>query len=407
MLKFDEKYVVELRTILEMIDYAFVLKSIRGITDSMDPWVNFNSFSESLKKLDFPFKNIINMFYIGESVDVQEVKECLSENSVNLLIESEILVQDEDKIRTNNLSVLIYQGMFILTELSVTYKTFRAKKTDVYIGFDSLRLAENITFNKDAYVLDLCSGTGIQGLLAARSAKKVISVEINEKASNFAKFNIKLNQLDDIIEVRTGDLYNVLSEKDKFDYIYANAPFIPMLGDVDCLEFAAGGEDGLGLLRNIVNDLPKYLKKNSSTIIFCELLGNKDKVFFNCEVKEFLDKNNWTAKCIILGKMPVDFQMNSMASLLEIYEEDFNREQFIDKMKENYKKIGADYCYSMLYKIDAVDNQNNVDNLSIINLGSSWLYSQLTMASLLNLKDVENASGVFRNLLLSGISRKK
>ena len=55
-----------------------------------------------------------------------------------------------------------------------------------------------ISFNKNEVVLDAYSGVGTIGLIAARNAKKVISVEINKSAHKNAIENAKRNNIDNI-----------------------------------------------------------------------------------------------------------------------------------------------------------------------------------------------------------------
>jgi len=55
-----------------------------------------------------------------------------------------------------------------------------------------------IDFNKKEVVLDAYSGVGTIGLIAARNAKKVISVEINKSAHKNAIENAKRNNIDNI-----------------------------------------------------------------------------------------------------------------------------------------------------------------------------------------------------------------
>ena len=55
-----------------------------------------------------------------------------------------------------------------------------------------------ISFNKNEVVLDAYSGVGTIGLIAARNAKKVISVEINKSAHKNAIENAKRNNVDNI-----------------------------------------------------------------------------------------------------------------------------------------------------------------------------------------------------------------
>lgn len=190
MIRIDEKYVKNLNDILEKIDYIYILKNIRGIWDFTDPWFDFDDMLSVLEYLKIPNQESIKLLYMGIPANLSELSKELGKKSIDIMIESGIWNYDDGFVKTNNLIVLAYQGIKILTEINPYFNTCINRNTNVYIGMDSLRLAENIQFKRNSTVLDLCSGTGIQGLLAARSAKKVVSVEINPVTVNVTKFNV-------------------------------------------------------------------------------------------------------------------------------------------------------------------------------------------------------------------------
>ncbi|MDU1347898.1 methyltransferase [uncultured Clostridium sp.] len=366
MIKALDKYTTSLKNVLETIKYSFFIKNIRRGTDFIDPWCDFDQMEKILDKVAVNHSNIIKLFYLGKPMDYNELINNVNKNDIENLIEGCILIKDDKIVKTNNLAVLLYQGLTILAEINPWYKTCSNKNTDVYIGFDSLRLAENIAFDKETEVLDLCSGTGIQGMIAAKSAKRVISVEINEKAAQFAKFNIKLNKLENIMEVRIGDLFSVVKDE-KFDYIYANPPFIPMLNNVNYPICGAAGEDGLMVLKEIFQDLKNYLKPCGTSCIFCQCIGDKNNIFFNENVKNLAKDNAWDVSCIVTDKIPLRFQAKTLAELTGLFNKDFDENKFYDEMTKIYSNLNAEYLYSILYKVDTKLKRYNFDELKLYN----------------------------------------
>jgi release factor glutamine methyltransferase len=73
-------------------------------------------------------------------------------------------------------------------------------------------------------VLDLCAGTGILGLTAARLGARATAVEISRRAVACARLNARLNRL--ALEVLRGDLFAPLRGR-RFDLIVSNPPYIP------------------------------------------------------------------------------------------------------------------------------------------------------------------------------------
>jgi hypothetical protein len=72
--------------------------------------------------------------------------------------------------------------------------------------------------------LDLGTGCGIQALLAAKHAGRVVATDVNPRALAFAAFNARLNGID-TIELRLGDAFAAV-EGERFDLILANPPYV-------------------------------------------------------------------------------------------------------------------------------------------------------------------------------------
>lgn len=73
-------------------------------------------------------------------------------------------------------------------------------------------------------VLDLGTGSGVAALVAARWASRVVAVDINPAAVRCARINVLLNEVEDRVEVREGDLFGAVAGE-RFDVILFNPPF--------------------------------------------------------------------------------------------------------------------------------------------------------------------------------------
>ena len=103
--------------------------------------------------------------------------------------------------------------------------------------------------------LELCSGTGIGALSAARTADHAWAVDITERSTRFAAFNAALNGLDNVTTLQ-GDLYEPLADL-QFDTIVAHPPYMPS-DDVSQI-YRDGGEDGEQVTRGILRGLDRHL----------------------------------------------------------------------------------------------------------------------------------------------------
>ena len=80
---------------------------------------------------------------------------------------------------------------------------------------DSFLFAENLNVHEGEEVLDMGTGCGILGILAAKKAKTVVAVDVNPHAVRCAKENAALNDVRSKMAFVQGDLFTPLSEEDK------------------------------------------------------------------------------------------------------------------------------------------------------------------------------------------------
>ncbi|WP_425446119.1 50S ribosomal protein L11 methyltransferase [Dethiothermospora halolimnae] len=118
--------------------------------------------------------------------------------------------------------------------------------------------------NKDK-VFDVGCGTGILSIAGAKlGAHNVIGIDLDEVSINVSNENIKLNNVDDIVEIRHGNLLDVVNEK--ADIIVAN-----IIAEI---------------IVELVKDIPRFLEDDGLFIASGIILEKIDLV------KEALAKEN-------------------------------------------------------------------------------------------------------------------
>ncbi len=380
MLKNDEKYIAALRNVLKKADYAFFLKQLNGLSDFHDVWHDFDIAKKGIEKTGGRYSELIELLYLGiPQVEADIIREAGAEN-LNLLIEAGLWLRDGENIITDNYVIVVYQQLYIVVDIAPFMPTCTRVMTDVYIGSDSLRLAENVAFAKGASVLDLCSGSGIQGLLAAKSASKVVCAEINEKAIPVICFNAALNGFSDIIDVRCGDLYDVLDDGERFDFIYVNPPFLAIPDGTSYPICGAIGDDGMKILGRIADGLFERLNDRGEAIIYCEAFGDEKSVFFDEYLMEACRKtsqktcqkacrktsqktcqkarsedavkaNAFHVTECRYNRIETALQTESMLHMAKQFDSELDEAGFISGMNRIYEKTGASHLYSLLYHI--------------------------------------------------------
>ncbi len=121
--------------------------------------------------------------------------------------------------------------------------------------------------------LEVCAGTGIAALLAARDfAARSYAFDIAERSVNFATFNCRLNGLPNMTN-EAGDLYGPAGLQ-TFDRIVAHPPYVPVLKPKAI--FHDGGDDGEQIVKRTVEGLPAYLAPGGEFVMLAMGSDRKD-----------------------------------------------------------------------------------------------------------------------------------
>ena len=131
---------------------------------------------------------------------------------------------------------------------------------------ETLRYVGLMPRSKCADFLEMCGGSGIAALVAAKQfAARATSADITERSTRFAQFNGLLNGLDNYEAVR-GDLYQPVAGR-TFDLIVAHPPYVPAVETA--MVFRDGGEDGEQITRAIIARLNDHLRPGGLFYLEC------------------------------------------------------------------------------------------------------------------------------------------
>lgn len=148
---------------------------------------------------------------------------------------------------------------------------------DVYSpAEDSFLLASHVLRRARGKVLDVGTGSGVQAVLAASKADKVVAVDINEKALRLAKKNAKANRVLRKCDFRHGNLFSTVKKGEKFDVIVCNPPYLPtgendnVSGPIDSAW--NGGADGRKVIDPFLEDFDAHLAHGGELLLLhCHL----------------------------------------------------------------------------------------------------------------------------------------
>lgn len=155
---------------------------------------------------------------------------------------------------------------------------------------DSFLFAENLTVQTGDYILDMGTGCGILGIIAAKKASRVVAIDINPAAVRCARENARLNGVADKMFFVQGDLFAPLKVGEKFDIIMFNAPYLPSEpweGNTWLERAWVGGTGGRAVLDRFLQVFPAYLKADGRVLLMQSILANLEKTFQSLEMQGF------------------------------------------------------------------------------------------------------------------------
>jgi release factor glutamine methyltransferase len=129
-------------------------------------------------------------------------------------------------------------------------------------------------------VLELCSGAGQIGLLAvADTDRRLVCVDLNPAACDYARRNAEAAGLTHRVEVREGAIDEVLGDSERFAVVVADPPWVRRADTgsypEDPLVAIDGGDDGMDVAWTCVDAARRHLSPGGTLLL---QLGTVDQV---------------------------------------------------------------------------------------------------------------------------------
>lgn len=259
----DEAALASLRGLLTSCGYTAEAVAERYGLPGLYDWQE-DTDREPLDRDDTsPLAAVCRLFLEGRYAPEDDARAAMGDDTFDALLRLGVLASDPDSSGRLYATVALYpvDGLHIasdrwnqpdrslmLVNRDVVYSAIVAN-THSFLKF--------IPTSPCGDFLELCSGTGVAALGAARDfARHAYAYDITERSTLFAEFNRRLNGLDNVTAAE-GDLYDPAGEA-TFDRIVAHPPYVPVVREK--WVFHSGGEDGEFISRRIVEGLPRYLR---------------------------------------------------------------------------------------------------------------------------------------------------
>lgn len=155
--------------------------------------------------------------------------------------------------------------------------------------------------NSDAVICDVGTGSGCIAitLLCERREARAVAIDISEDALNVARQNAREQSVQERIEFVLSDCFSALNKSaSQFDSIISNPPYVAAnalpglqreVRDHEPLVALSPGDDGLSVIRRLLNDSPRFLKSGGHLLM--EIGFDQGET-----IQQLIDPNVWILK---------------------------------------------------------------------------------------------------------------
>jgi release factor glutamine methyltransferase len=165
-------------------------------------------------------------------------------------------------------------------------------------GEGSQLLASLIRAASQDRILDMGTGSGALGLLAASQGAQVVATDISERAVECVRLNGRRLQLDSRVDVRHGDLFECIGSDETFSLVLFNLPF--MEGEPQNLLEVAMYDPQWRTMRGFFEELATHLTPNGRALVAFSDCGDIDLLKTVCDANK-LDAREVNRMTLTLG----------------------------------------------------------------------------------------------------------
>ena len=369
------RVVAGLRARVEELGYPTTL---RLHTHEVAPRYLSGSIGSTIGAAPNETRILLRLFQLEESVDRRDVELALGSGLVADLEAVGLLVEG---VGGGGDALAARYRIDVIGEDVLLTENFSRSPMAVYYAEDSQFLRHVIRARAGDRALDLCTGTGVQGIRLAQRAAHVDLVDLNPAAVRLARLNSVMNDVADRVDVHEGDLWEALPAEARFDVVVSNPPLMPVADAVPYPLCGHGGPDGLRIVTRILEALPTRLTDRGRCVLIGACTGD-ERADVEAVAEEALE-DGFRVRIHRLSRWTLTDWVASVSRTAEIFYPDVSYAKAVLRSRIEY---GADanerFVFTYLLESERCEGEGGfqVVDYAGINKGSYWFLNRGTLA---------------------------
>ena len=236
--------------------------AMRAESDSLTPRPEDVPVLMRLMSPDDRLANLLRLFLFGALVDEAHAAAALDPLPVDRAVSLGVVRREAAGVRA---TVRMYPSSGFVFACDAELESSPELPPDHVMGISSSSIfLASLTVRapvRDA--LDIGCGGGIQSVLAAKHARRVVACDINPRALMFGRFNAALNGVTNI-EFRRGSFFEPVADE-RFDLVVSNPPFV--VSPDNTITFRDSGMRGDEVSRMVVREAAAHLADGGCAVV--------------------------------------------------------------------------------------------------------------------------------------------
>ncbi len=210
---------------------------------------------------------LMRLFVLGQPVPETAIRDALVPFPLERLFATGMAKMENSGKVISHVCIVPYADIMTLRDFGADL-VGRPMGPDYVMGVSasSMMLAVTTVRRQGEEVLDLGTGGGIQAMLAARHARRVIGTDINPRALALARLAMGMNGIANV-ELRHGSMFDPVPSQ-TFDLIVSQPPFV--ISPDNTKVFRDSGMRGDTFCEQIIRRAPDYLREGG----WCSVMFN-------------------------------------------------------------------------------------------------------------------------------------